>query len=66
LSRSQTPVALDLSGFKNLTGLKNREQLRSEIDAIVAKLYGLTETELKHILKTFPIVKEEVKKVGAN
>ena len=65
---------LDLSGFKNLTDLKNREQLRAELDAIIAHLYGITETELEHILKTFPIVKEEVKnkvlvefkKVGAN
>jgi hypothetical protein len=35
--------------------------LRAELDAIVAKLYDLTEDEFAHILKTFPIVKEDVK-----
>ena len=35
--------------------------LRAELDAIVAKLYDLTEDEFAHILKTFPIVKDEVK-----
>jgi hypothetical protein len=36
-------------------------QIRAELDAIIAHLYGLTESEFAHILKTFPIVKEEVK-----
>ena len=35
--------------------------LRAELDAMVAKLYDLTEDEFAHILKTFPIVKDEVK-----
>jgi hypothetical protein len=28
---------------------------------MVAHLYGLTETEFKHILSTFPIVSDEIK-----
>ncbi len=36
-------------------------QIRAELDAIIAHLYGLTESEFAHILKTFPIVKEEIK-----
>lgn len=35
--------------------------IRAELDAIVAHLYNLTEDEFTHILKTFPIVKDEVK-----
>ena len=35
--------------------------LRAELDALVAHLYNLTEAEFAHILKTFPIVKDEVK-----
>ncbi|MFI3188065.1 hypothetical protein BCS42_05320 [Crenothrix sp. D3] len=35
--------------------------LRAELDAIIAHLYGLTESEFAHILKTFPIVKEDIK-----
>ncbi|MEI6707730.1 MAG: DNA methyltransferase [Methylococcales bacterium] len=36
-------------------------EIRAELDAIIAHLYGLTEAEFAHILKTFPIVKEEIK-----
>jgi hypothetical protein len=42
---------------------KARAKLRAEIDAIVAHLYGITEEEFIHILGTFPIVKEDVKKL---
>lgn len=38
-----------------------RAQLRAELDAIVARLYGLSESELAHILSTFPLVGEDVK-----
>jgi hypothetical protein len=38
-----------------------RLRLRAEIDAIVAKVYGLTEAEFVHILATFPLVSEGVK-----
>ena len=33
-----------------------RSQLRSELDALVAHLYGLTEEEFRHVLSTFPLV----------
>lgn len=51
---------LEEQGFE-IEGNKSREQLRAELDAIVATIYGLSEEELKHILSTFPLVKEEVK-----
>lgn len=37
----------------------DRAQLRCEIDALVAHLYGLNKEELEYILSTFPIVKEK-------
>jgi len=52
---------LEEQGFE-IEGNKSREQLRVELDAIVATIYGLSEEELKHILSTFPLVKEEVKR----
>ena len=39
----------------------HRQQLRNELDAIVAHLYGLSEAELAHILATFPLVPDAVK-----
>jgi hypothetical protein len=38
-----------------------RAQLRAELDALVAHLYGLTESEFAHILTTFPLVAEPTK-----
>lgn len=38
------------------TDLAARQQLRDEIDALVAHLYGLTREEFAHILTTFPLV----------
>lgn len=38
-----------------------RLTLRAEIDALVARVYGLTEVEFQHILGTFPLVDESVK-----
>ena len=38
-----------------------RQQLRAEIDALVARLYDLTVPEFQHILSTFPLVDESVK-----
>ncbi|MEA2163774.1 MAG: hypothetical protein QOK37_1901 [Thermoanaerobaculia bacterium] len=40
---------------------EKRAQVRAEIDAIVAHLYGLTEDEFRHILRSFPLVAEDVK-----
>ena len=33
-----------------------RQQLRNELDALVAHLYGLSRSEFAHILNTFPLV----------
>jgi len=38
-----------------------RRKLRSEIDGLVTHLYGLDRKEFDHILKTFPLVKQEIK-----
>ncbi len=37
----------------------DRAQLRAEIDAYVAHLYGLTRDEFAHILDTFPVLKRK-------
>jgi len=43
-----------------------RAQLRAELDAIYAHLYGLTKEELDYILETFPIVKmKDIEKYGS-
>ena len=44
-----------------VTDATKRQALRAEIDAIVDHIYGLTEDEFVHILKTFPIVDQSVK-----
>ncbi|HPG61131.1 MAG TPA: ATP-binding protein [Casimicrobium sp.] len=43
-----------------------RAQLRAELDGLVAHLYGLTETEFAHILKTFPLVPDPVRAAAQN
>jgi hypothetical protein len=43
---------------------QQRAQLRAELDARVAHLYGLDEEEFAHVLSTFPIVREEVKQAA--
>ncbi|RLF96074.1 hypothetical protein DRN52_03035 [Thermococci archaeon] len=37
----------------------DRAQLRAEIDALVAHLYGLTKEEFSYILETFPVLKRK-------
>jgi len=44
-----------------LTAPEQRQTARAEIDALVARLYDLTEDEFTHILSTFPLVAESVK-----
>jgi len=46
------------------TDPEERAQLRAEIDAIVAHLYGLTREEFAHILSTFPLVEDGVKRAA--
>lgn len=41
---------------KGVTDSAARQQLRDEIDALVAHLYGLSAAEFEHILGTFPLV----------
>ena len=43
-----------------------RAHLRAELDGLVAHLYGLSEAEFAHILKTFPLVAEPVKVAALN
>lgn len=40
----------------------NRAQLRAEIDAYVAHLYGLSRDDFAYILDTFPVLKKKEKK----
>lgn len=44
-----------------VTDPQSRLTLRAEIDALVARLYDLTEAEFVHILRTFPLVDEATK-----
>lgn len=44
-----------------VTDPEERAQLRAELDALVAHLYGLTEAEYVHILSTFPLVPQAEK-----
>lgn len=49
-----------------VTDPAERMQLRAELDAMVAQLYGLTEEEFAYILTTFPLVDESVKQLTLN
>jgi hypothetical protein len=51
-------------GSHNPIHPEERAQLRAELDGMIAHLYGLTYEEFKHILGTFPIVKDEVKEAA--
>lgn len=44
-----------------VTNLVARNKLRAELDGLVAHLYGLSESELTHILGTFPLVEHAQK-----
>ena len=43
-------------------GTGDRAQLRAEIDAYVAHLYGLSRDDFVYILDTFPVLKKKEKK----
>jgi len=43
-----------------------RAGLRSELDGMVAHLYGLSESEFAHVLSSFPLVAEPVKVAALN
>lgn len=46
-----------------VTDESSRNQLRAEIDAIVATIYGLTQDEFAYILTTFPLVADAQKQL---
>jgi hypothetical protein len=51
-----------LESYKNgVTDETERSTIKAELDAIIAHLYALSETEFQHILSTFPLVPEETK-----
>jgi hypothetical protein len=51
-----------MSGYRDgATDLTERSRLRSELDALVAHIYGLTEEEFSYILTTFPLLEPSVK-----
>jgi hypothetical protein len=66
-----TCIAEEFDALAREVGLKSwkegvaekeaRACLRAELDGLIAHLYGLTEEEFTHILKTFPLVEQEVK-----
>ena len=58
----------EFSALKNEFGMlspitdeQDRELIKARIDALVAKLYGINEEELKHILSQFPLVGQKIK-----
>lgn len=75
-----TPDFDDLATAVNVTPLRKegkqaiygetdalaRARLRAEIDGLVAHLYGLTETEFAHMLRTFPLVPDPVRAAAQN
>ncbi|MCP4358527.1 MAG: hypothetical protein GY796_10970 [Chloroflexi bacterium] len=53
----QVPGTLEVPGTSMpTTDPSQRQQLRNELDAIIARLYGLNRQEFAHILDTFPLV----------
>ena len=48
------------------TSITERARLRAELDGLIAHLYGLTEDEFAHILRTFPLVASSVKVAAQN
>ena len=49
-------ISAGLSGGSDDLNSECRDILKAEIDALVANAYGLTEMELIHVLKSFPLV----------
>ncbi len=43
-----------------------RSRLRAELDGLIAHLYGLTEAEFAHVLKSFPLVPEPTRLAALN
>ena len=49
-----------------VTDEQDRQSVRNKIDALVAKMYGINEEELRHILSQFPIVDNKIKEQVLN
>jgi hypothetical protein len=60
-SAGLAPTTRDGQTTYGTTDPTERAQLRAELDGLVAHLYGLSEEEFAHILKTFPLVADAVK-----
>lgn len=50
----------------SVTDEQDRQLVRAKIDAQVAKLYGITEDELRYILAQFPIIESKIKEQVLN
>ncbi len=48
------------------TGFAERNQLRAELDGLIAHLYNVTEEEFTYILRTFPLVADPIKIAAQN
>lgn len=54
-----------LKGYQDgVTEPNKRAKIRSELDAMIARLYDLTEEEFAHVLSTFPLVPEKTRKAA--
>lgn len=54
-------LAKEVGIESGVTNPEERAEIRAELDAMVAHVYGLTYDEFRHILGTFPLVGEEIK-----
>ncbi len=54
-------LAKEVGIESGVTNPEERAEIRAELDAMVAHLYGLTFEEFRYILGTFPIVGDEIK-----
>jgi Alw26I/Eco31I/Esp3I family type II restriction m6 adenine DNA methyltransferase len=53
----------EIGMVSQITDEQDRQIIKAKIDAIVAKLYGINEEELKHILSQFPLVDNKIKEL---
>ena len=56
----------ELGMIAPVTDEQDRQSVRNKIDALVAKMYGINEEELKDILSQFPIVDNKIKEQVLN
>lgn len=51
----------ELYNIKGVVDDAERQKIKNQLDALVAKAYDITYEELEYILSTFPIVEQEIK-----